>query len=106
MSRSWFLAVPVAAITALLMAFSSAPNNLRAPAKANTYADWLVLHVGRPFYLSTDWTVATERTQTTAVPEGHGKFTLTGVGEDFAWFENKSDRVCVPLAALRVVLGK
>lgn len=50
--------------------------------------------------------MATERTKTTVVPAGEGKFELAGVGEDFAWFENKSDRVCVPLATLRVVLGK
>jgi hypothetical protein len=106
MNRSSFAILSIVASTSLLMATSLLPKGLPTPPKANSYADWLVLHVGRHFYLSADWTVAIERTKTTAVPAGEGKFELTGVGEDFAWFENKSDRVCVPLAALRVVLGK
>jgi hypothetical protein len=75
---------------------------------ANAYADWLVPYIGKDFYVSADWTVATEKKRTSSVPVDSvaGEFTLAAVGQDFVYFENRSDRVCVPLAALRAVLSK
>lgn len=71
-----------------------------------TNAEWLSPHVGKEFFVSENLTVATERARTTAVPSGAVAFTLAGVGTEFDWFENKTDRVSVPLASLRVALRR
>lgn len=71
-----------------------------------SHSEWLSPHVGKEFFVSENLTVATERARTTALPSGAVAFPLAGVGTDFAWFENKTDRVSVPLASLRVALRK
>src|SRR5688572_7177380 len=104
MHKSWFATVAVAATAALFMAPSTPPQNPVPQRGVNAYADWLVPYIGKPFYLSPDWTVATEKTRTFAVPDGAAEFTLAGVAQDFVYFDSKSDRVCVPLVSLRTVL--
>lgn len=105
MHKSWFVAVAVAATATLFMA-PSTPQNPVPQRMANAYADWLVPYIGKAFYLSADWTVATEKTRTFAVPVGATEFTLAAIGQDFVYFEGKEDRVCVPLVTLRAVLKK
>jgi hypothetical protein len=106
MRKSRFVAVAVAITAALFMA-PSPPQQGPVPQRMpNAYADWLVPYIGKAFYLSPDWTVATEKTRTFAVPEGAREFTLAGVAQDFVYFEGTSDRVCVPLVVLRAVLKK
>jgi hypothetical protein len=50
--------------------------------------------------------VATEKKRTSAVPEGAREFQLAAVGQDYVTFDSASDRVCVPLVALRAVFAK
>ena len=106
MRKSPFVALAVAVAAALLMA-PSAPQQGPVPQRnAIAYGDWLVPYIGKPFYVSPDWTVATEKARTSAVPDGAAEFTLASVAQDFVYFESKTERVCVPLAALRAVLRK
>ena len=106
MRTSWLVGAAVAATAGLFMAPANRPQGPVPGRIANTYADWLVAYIGKDFYLSPDWTVATEKRRTSAVPEGAREFKLAGVGPDFVYFDGASDRVCVPLVALRAVLNK
>ncbi len=107
MHKSWLVAAAVATTATLFMAPSAAPHRPATQRMAVTYADWLLPHVGKQFYLSADRTIATEKTRTSAMPVGaDGEFTLAAVHQDFVYFENKSDRVCVPLTVLRTALAK
>jgi hypothetical protein len=100
--------LPVAAAAAVALFAASAPTPERsAPVPAtDAYAACLAPYVGKAFFLSADWTVATEKTRTLVVPDGQGEFTLAAVGADFACFEGRTERACVPLATLRAILGK
>lgn len=106
MHKSWLAAVAVAATAALFTAPSPSPQRPGPHRLGHAYADWLVSYVGKDFYLSADWTVATAKRRTSAVPEGAKEFTLAAVGQDFVYFESATDRVCVPVVALRAVLDK
>jgi hypothetical protein len=106
MKKSWLVAVAVAGPVALLLAPATSPQRPAPQRMVNAYADWLVPYVGRDFYLSEGWTVATEKRRTSVVPEGAREFKLSGVGQDFVWFESASERVCVPVGVLRSVLDK
>lgn len=103
MHKSWFLVPAVASAAVLFMASASAPQGA---APGNSYWTKLAPHVGKSFYLTPEWNVATEKARTSAVPDGGLEFKLAALGDDFACFENHDQRVCVPLAALRVVLRK
>ncbi len=106
MHKSWSGAVAVAATAALFMALSTPPQRPGPQRMANVYADWLVSYIGKDFYLSADWTVATEKKRTSAVPEGAREFKLAAVCQDFVYFESAADRACVPVVVLRTVLDK
>ncbi len=106
MNKSWFVTIAFAATVALLLAPSPSSQRPVPQRMANAYADWLVPYVGKDFYLSADWTVATEKDRTSAVPDGAREFKLAGVGQDFVYFESTSECVCVPLVVLRAVLDK
>jgi hypothetical protein len=107
MYKSWLVTIAVATTAALFMAPSTPPQRPVPQRMANAYADWLVPYIGKDFYLSADWTVATEKKRTSSVPvDAAGEFTLAAVGQDFVYFESRSDRVCVSLVALRAVLDK
>lgn len=106
MQTSSLVAVVVSATAALSLAPSWATQRAASVTAHVPYAEWLSPHVGKEFFVSENLTVATERARTTAVPSGAVAFTLAGVGTDFVWFENKTDRVSVPLASLRVALRK
>lgn len=106
MQHSWLVTAAVASATAFFLAAPTAPQG-SAPQRMNVaYGEWWVPYIGKAFYLSADWTVATEKTRTSAVPVGAVEFSLAAVGLDFAIFDSKSDRVCVPLTSLRAVLKK
>ena len=106
MQISSLVVVAVSATAALSFAPSWATQSGAAVTAHGPYAEWLSPHVGKEFFVSENLTIATERARTTSVPSGAVAFTLAGVGTDFVWFENKTDRVSVPLASLRVVLRK
>ena len=106
MQTSSLVAVAVRPTAALSSAASWATPRGAAVTAPGPYAEWLSPHVGKEFFVSENLTVATERARTTALPSGAVGFTLAGVGTDFVWFENKTDRVGVPLASLRVALRK
>ena len=106
MHKSWLGAVAIAATATLFMAPSTAPQRPGPQRMATSYADWLVAYIGKDFYLSADWSVATEKKRTSNVPEGAREFKLAGIGQDFVYFESASDRVCVPVVVIRVVLDK
>lgn len=104
MHKPSFLVLAVVSTIALALT----PSPVRSPEPprlAETYAEWLEPQLGKAFYVSADATIATAKRRTSAVPEGAQEFTLAGIGEDFAWFENQTERVAVPLTALRVVLA-
>ena len=90
------------------MALALTPSAARRPERprsAETYAQWLEPQLGKAFYVAVETVIATSKGKTSAVPAGAREFTLAGIGEDFAWFENRTERVALPLAALRVVLA-
>lgn len=61
MNKSWLVTVAVVATAALFMASSTPPQHPVPQRLANTYADWWVPYIGKHFYLSADWTVATAK---------------------------------------------
>lgn len=96
----------LALVSTIALALTPSPARPpESPRLAETYAQWLEPQLGKAFYVSADATIATAKRRTSAVPAGAREFTLAGIGEDFAWFENQAERVAVPLATLRVVLA-
>ncbi len=106
MQSSCSVAVVCSATAVLSLAPSFATQRPASIAADGRYSEWLSPHVGKEFFVSTELSVATEKARTAAVPAGAIAFTLVDVGQDYVWFENKTDRVSVPLAALRVSLRR
>lgn len=102
----WLAAVAIACAAGSLALPTSAPQGPAPQLLAGTYADMLVPYIGKEFYLTADRTIAEQKARTSTVPPGSGLFTLSGVAKDFAHFEDRTKRVCVPLTALRVVFEK
>ena len=106
MQTSSSVALVISAAAVLSLAPLFAMQRPAAVAVHGLYSEWLSPHVGKEFFVSTDLSVATERARTTEVPAGAIACKLVDVGQDYVWFENKTDRVSVPLAALRVALRR
>ncbi len=106
MHRSWWMVAAVAVAAASFLASSPPPQQAAPQRLAVAHGDWLLPFVGKEFYLSADATVATEKARTASVPAGAQDFTLTAVGHDFACFESRQERLCIPLGVLRVILRK
>jgi hypothetical protein len=96
----------LAVTAAVLVAAAAAPAPQGPQRMAIAYGDWLAPYVGKSFYLSADHTIATEKARTATVPQGAKECTLAGVGQDFVWFESRTERFCVPIVTLRAVLNK
>lgn len=100
---------PILAAAAVVLAaasFLSASSAVQDPAPGLTniaYSESLLPHIGKSFYLSPDWTVATEKARTVAAPDGARVFKLVGVARDFAWFHDERVQISTPLTTLRVV---
>jgi hypothetical protein len=106
MQTSSLVAVAVRPTAALSSAASWATPRGAAATAPGPYAKRLSTHIGKQSFVSENLTVANDRTQSTAEPSGAVAFPLAGVATGFVWFENKTDRVGVPLASLRVALRK
>jgi hypothetical protein len=97
--RKFFIATVTAVATGAVFLAASFPKQDPVRQRQGTvYADYLVAYIGKAFDLQDNRAVAVEGAT--------GEFKLTMVGQDFVWLESATDRVCIPLAVLRVVLRK
>ena len=90
------IVIAAAAACVLCVAASFAPQQPQQPRTA--YGDWLAGHIGKSFDLLAE--------RTLAVSNMNGALKLAVVGADFVAFDGPNERVCVPLAILRVQADK